>query len=114
MGSRAEFLAEAFPQGRRGPSAEVQAAIEGATFVIRESDDDGPRVFVVSPALHGSFLFSRDEAARRLRKSFPELGDEAVDRAVRHLHSRLKAHTQPAAPTRRNGLSEFVHGWREW
>lgn len=92
-------------------SEELRDAIDAAHVVARDPDDDGPRIVVISPSLRGSFVFSRDEAERRIRLTFPELNESGVLRGVRHLESRarLAALGRPAKPVRRN----WVNGWKE-
>lgn len=90
-------------------SIEVRTAIDAAVISLRESDEDGPRVMVMSPALR-AFIFSRKEAARRIRLAWPELSDRAVVRAVRYLESRAALAARPAVRARK---SNWVHGWAE-
>lgn len=111
--NRAARLAAAFPNSPTNLANEVRAAIDAAGVILREPGDDGPRAFVVSPALRGSFAWSSEEAERRIWRAFPELTADAVDRAVRHLHSKVMARIQPLIEevNRRNS---WVHGWQEW
>ena len=91
-------------------TAEVRDVVDAAILSVREPNDDGPRVAVISRALRGAFIYSEEEAERRLRLAFPELSDRSVARAVRHLESRirLKLH-RVATPERRS----WVHGWKD-
>lgn len=95
----------------------LAAAIDAANINERHAaGEDGeyePRVFVTCPALRGMFLFSPEEAERRIRKAFPHLDDKAVTASVRHLVDRVVIHltekTIPAPEARRS----WVHGWRD-
>lgn len=93
-------------------SNELNAAIESAQIILRESDDDGPRVAVICHALHGAFIYCREEAAGRIRRSFPELSDEGVKRGVRYLESRVRVAWKPLAAEKRK--NNWVHGWNNW
>lgn len=91
-------------------STEARAAIDAASFFVRSDSDDGARVAVMSPALRGSFIYSREEAQRRLSLAFPELSDEGISRAVRHLESRVRVALNPPEQQRRRN---WVQGWKE-
>lgn len=89
---------------------ELRDAIDAAWIVERESDDDGPRVAVISPALRGSFFFTREEAERRLKLSFPGSAPALVTRAARHLENRIRSQmNRRFSGARRN----WVQGWKE-
>jgi len=91
-------------------SSALEAAIGAATFLKRESDDSGHRVAVICPALGGSFIYSRDESERRIRKFFPELSPGGVERAVRHLEDSARIFLRPVRQAERHRNS-WVHGW---
>lgn len=90
---------------------ELFDAIDTAVISLREPDDEGPRIMVMCPALRGAFIFSREDAANRIRKAFPELGGDVVARAVRHLQSRvtLACSSRSLKPSR----STWTHGWAD-
>lgn len=91
----------------------VLAAIDSAAFCRREPNDDGERIMVLSRALGGVFIFDREEAERRIRKKFPELGNEWVKRAAIYLESRLRGYLKSiqAGPTRDGSwVSGWMHG----
>lgn len=112
-GSRVSCSREARASARSPVSIsnEVLAAIESAVVVARTPDeDDGPRVAVITPALFGAFIFSREEATNRITRAFPELSDDFVKRAVRYLENRARLAAKPAPVLRRK--EGWVHGWR--
>lgn len=92
-------------------SPEIADAIDSAHVSMREADDDGPRVMVISHVFRGAFIYSREEASRRLRLAYPSLPDDQVARATRHLESRVRLVVRPAKVLRRQ--TGWVHGWRE-
>src|SRR5690606_8311122 len=92
-------------------SQELSDALESAIVSVRESDDDGPRVVVMTPALRGAFVFDPEEAARRIRLAFPELPDAAVARGVRQLTTRVRLAAAPPPSERRR--RSWVFGWME-
>lgn len=87
---------------------DVAAAIEAAHLMPRASDPEhGERIAVALGGLRGAFIWSEDEAARRLVRGFPELNDHQLRRAVRYLGARVaiitaehgrdpKRHTRPS------------------
>jgi hypothetical protein len=89
---------------------ELLSAIEAASIIVREPNDDGPRVFVMTPALRGSFCFTREEADYRIRLAYPDLPDAEVARGVRHLESLVRQAAMP--PRAERERSSWVHGWR--
>ncbi len=92
-------------------SAELRDAIDAARFSVREPTEEGPRVVVMSGALLGMFIWSREEAERRIRKAFPELSDHAIGRGLRHLESRVVLALRPVVKASRV-RSSWVHGWK--
>jgi len=104
-----------------GYSAEIEAAIDGVAIYVRHFanavDDEGSstddvvdRVIIMSPSLRGSFVFSLDAAAERIALAFPEASEATVQRAVRHLASRVRARLAPEIAARR---TSWVNGWME-
>jgi hypothetical protein len=91
---------------------EVRDALDATMISVRDPDENGPRVAVISRSLRGAFVFSRDEAARRIRLGFPELSDQAVARAVQHLANRVTLALRPRVQAARKKNS-WVHGWKE-
>lgn len=79
---------------------------------MREPDDDGERVAVFCNTLGGAFIFSREEAERRIIKYFPEVAFEDVARAARHLENNMRIFLQPFQQASRRHTS-WVHGWRD-
>lgn len=108
-------------RARKKPSialpADLLAAIESVVLSRREDGEDGPRTVVISHALGGSFYFSREAAAERLRKHFRGLSSEDYSRAVAILESRVRLINAPHVEQGRRDKS-WVHGWRteasEW
>lgn len=92
-------------------SAELADAIDTATVSVRAADDDGPRVMFISARLGGAWIYSEDEANRRIRAGFPELSDEGVTRGIRHLESRAAKATMPTPQEQRR--SSWIWGWAE-
>lgn len=92
-------------------SQELHDAVEAATVSCRESTEHGPRVMIISHALGGAFIFDRAEVVRRIGINFPELGDEAVKRGLRHLESRARLAAAPPLAVKRR--DSWVHGWTE-
>lgn len=90
---------------------ELHSAIDAARFSMREPTEEGPRVIVMSGSLLGMFLYTREEAERRIRKAFPEVDDRAVMRGLRHLENRIALYLRPVLrPSRKQ--SRWVHGWK--
>jgi hypothetical protein len=89
-------------------AVEVRTRIEGLQITPRSPNDDGPRVAVMG--LRGAFVFSRDEAERRIRAEWPDLDDDHVGSAVKYLAARVRASAEPVKPLRRMG---YVQSWRE-
>lgn len=92
-------------------SRELHDTIDSAMVSVREADDYGFRVMVISNPLCGSFIYSREEAERRIRKGFPELSDEAVKRGLRHLETRVRVAVMPPPSVQRR--ESWVNGWME-
>jgi hypothetical protein len=92
-------------------SPELAEAIDTATVSVRSADDDGPRVMFISDRLGGAWIYSEDEANRRIRARFPELSDEGVTRGIRHLESRAAKATMPTPKEQRR--NSWVWGWAE-
>lgn len=92
-------------------SAELAEAIDTATVSVRSADDDGPRVMFISDRLGGPWIYSEDEASRRIRARFPELSDEGVTRGIRQLESRAAKATMPTPQEQRRG--SWVFGWAD-
>lgn len=92
--------------------AEVAAAIEAAWIMPRASDPEhGERVAVALGGLRGAFIWSEDEAARRLVRNFP-LNDSQLRRAVKYLGARVAIVTaeqgrDPKRHTRPNWLNRY-------
>lgn len=91
--------------------SEARSAIEAATFAPRHADDDGPRVVVVSQSLGGSFIYSRADAETRIARAFPELTQDGIARARRHLESRALGALKPA-DMRSRREQNWIRGWR--
>lgn len=90
-----------------GLPAEVQTVIDSLRIFRRKENDDGPRVAVIG--LCGSFIYSREEAERRMRKAWPELSDDRISRALRYLEARVRTTANPPGSPRR---TNWVHSWR--
>lgn len=90
--------------------SELMDAIDAATVTRREPNDDGERIMVACHALRGAFIYSREEAARRIDMAYPFIGDAYRKRALRHLESRVRIAACPPTVIQR---SAWVHGWRE-
>lgn len=88
--------------------AELILAIDTADMINREPDDDGPRVAVMIHALRRAFIYSREEAERRIRLAYPDLTDAEVKRGVRHLESRVRLAWRPRVDHRR---PSWVRDW---
>ncbi len=90
----------------------VQSAIDSARFMPRSSDDeDGPRVAVVlaGGGLRGAFVFSREEAKKRVLTRWPELEPAQVRRCVDGLEAGVMKASRLDAPTRRtNWVTKFT------
>lgn len=96
--------------------ADVSAAIEAAWIMERSSDQDGaPRVAVAlgGGSLVGAFIFSEDEAQRRLERRFPDLTPDQAKRGVRYLAARVTIVTaeQGRDPKRRERKT-WLNRWR--
>ncbi len=90
----------------------LSAAIDAATLIKRESDDDGYRVIVMCDSLGGCFIYSREVAEQRIRKFFPELSAEGTGRAMRHLEDKVRIYLQPIKLADRSQNS-WVMGWAD-
>jgi len=90
----------------------LSAAIDAASLIKRESDDDGYRVIVMCDSLGGCFIYSREVAEQRIRKFFPELSVEGVGRAMRHLEDKVRIYLQPVKQADR-ARSSWVMGWAD-
>lgn len=90
--------------------AELILAIDTADVIPRESDDDGPRVAVMIHALRNAFIYSREEAERRIRLSYPDLTDAEVKRGVRHLESRVRVAWRPPV---NHSRPSWVRDWKD-
>lgn len=97
--------------------ADVTAAIEAAHVMPRSSDPEGaPRLAVAlgGGLLRGAFIWSTEEATRRIVRRWPELNEGQVTRAVRHLGSRVQivAAEQNRDPNRRRERKTWLNRWR--
>lgn len=114
-GGRAETpVAEENASGRP-PATQMRkllAAIDGATLIRRQPDDDGERFIVGCEALGGMFVHSRLEAERRIFAKFPELPLEDVADAARYLNDRIREQIQIITQDRRRPNS-WALGWVE-
>lgn len=91
-------------------SLELDAAIGAAQIIARSPDEDGPRTAVISTSLGGSFIYSREEATKRIRSAFPEVDQAGVLRAALYLENRvIVASAPPAEEVRSKG---WVDSWR--
>lgn len=104
---------QANPLAGAGGMPESEAArvcALSATILVREPDDDGPRVFCMSRALGGTFRFSRGEADARIRRAFPSLSRSELRTASGVLEARVR---EAAAPTRQAMRANWVNSWRD-
>ncbi len=89
---------------KRTLPAEVADAIDAARIMQRGGDPDaGPRIAVALGGgnLRGMFIFSTDEAQRRILARWPELSSAQVDRAVQYLAARVRLFAEPVQTDRR-------------
>lgn len=107
------------PSHARPPSPDLvplslEAAIDSASFVLREFNDEdgGARIVVQCDALGAPFIYSVEAVEKRIRSRYPELGDAAVRRATLHMGSMMRIYMRPI---RRESVREssWVHGWAE-
>jgi hypothetical protein len=91
-------------------SAAARTCALSASLLVREPDDDGPRVFCMSRALGGTFRFCRGEVEARLRRAFPSLRHSELRAAAGILEARVR---EAMAPLRQVQKRSWVHGWRE-
>lgn len=89
----------------------LEAAIDAASFVRREPDDDGERIIVFCNELGGSFIYSRPEAERRILLKFPDLAFDDVSAAARFLENRIRASVKPVHDEIKHKTS-WAFGWR--
>lgn len=94
--------------------ADVSAAIEAAWIMERSSDQDGaPRVAVALGGLRAAFIWSEDEAARRLVRRFPELNDHQLRRAVKYLGARVAiVNAEQGRDPKRHERKTWLNRWR--
>ena len=92
-------------------STELADAIDSATVSVRAEGDDGTRVMFICDRLGGAFIYSEEDANRRIRARFPELSDEGVTRGILHLKTRFIKATMPTPQEQRRG--SWVFGWAE-
>lgn len=90
----------------------LEAAIDAATFIRREPDEDGERIAVFCNALGGAFIYSRKEAERRILLKFPGLVLEDVAAAARFLDDRMRIYLKPIQAESRI-RSSWVSSWRD-
>ncbi len=94
------------------PDAVVEAAtsaVMAAQVLVREADDEGPRVAVISQALGGAFYYCREEASRRVGNNFPSLDKAQARRIVALIESRVRTALKPQRQTQREN---WINGWR--
>ncbi|WP_458370808.1 hypothetical protein [Pseudomonas fluorescens] len=91
-------------------SAEVLAALDGASFHVRHPGEDGvPRV-VVQPAGMNGWVYGDDDG-ERLAKAFPELTEAQLERATRYLANLVRNHWRMAANNGSTRRKKWVHSW---
>lgn len=94
--------------GNAAVEAEARTVMAGARLLPRHHDpEDGARV-VVHFSPRNNFIFSGEEAERRIRRMWPELNDAQVHRLVRYLGARVRA---VAEPERLADRPSWVHDW---
>lgn len=83
------WIQTAIKRGRAGLPPDLTAAVEAADIFERPGDiETGRRICVCG--FCGSFIFSRAEAEKRIRKHWPELSNDQMRRAVDFLQSRVR------------------------
>lgn len=102
---QAEPVAVALP-------ADVQAAIEGASVVIRPGDDEnGPRIYVQWPGTRvQAWRYSDTTTAEALTKAYPDLNEQQIARAARAvagLVARKLREPSPYVEPRRNWIMDW-------
>lgn len=89
----------------------VQAALSAARYLPRPGDEEeGARVAVVlaGGGLRGAFVFSIEEAERRILARWPELSPPQVKRCISQLEAGVMNAARLDAPTRRkNWVNKF-------
>lgn len=89
----------------------LEAAIDAADLALREPIDDYERVAVFCNALGGGFIYSDEEALRRIKLKYPHLAHEDVVTAARFLENRIRMFLKPIRTASRNKTS-WVNSWR--
>ncbi len=91
-------LTEGFARRKAGLPGYVAEVIEAAHVMVRSTTEDGPVVFVaLGGPMRGSFHYTTQEAAERIRKRWPELNKGQLERAVSFLEARVRLSTTPQA-----------------
>lgn len=105
-----DALADTPSPGSISPLA-LETAIEAATLVRREPNDDGERIVIICNELGGSFIYSRAEAERRIGLRGPNLAFEDIASLARFLENRVRLHMEPKQQQDQRRTS-WMHSWR--
>ncbi|MEI7038068.1 hypothetical protein [Fulvimonas yonginensis] len=94
--------------GNAAVEAEARTVLGSARLFPRACDpDDGPRV-VVWLGPRQNFIYSPEEAERRIGRLWPELDLKQVQRMLRYLGARVQAAIEPERVTERRS---WVRDW---
>lgn len=89
---------------------EVSSVIAGASITWRGYDEDtGPRVAVaLGGPIRGMFIYSREEAKRRIEARWPWMNADQVGRAAAYLDSRVRVECAEKKPrSKKNWVLDY-------
>lgn len=89
---------------------EVTSIITAASITWRGYDDDnGPRVIVaLGGPLRGAFVYSDEEAVRRIKARWPWLNPDQLRRATNYLDSRVRVECAAKKPrSKKNWVLDY-------
>ncbi len=104
MNSIFERMVDFFASKRAGLPEDVQTILSAAIVTLRDSEDGDSRALIGL----GRSMFYADDAAERIRKRWPELTGQQVQRACDYLDARIRIAATPIKKERRRG---WIHNF---
>ena len=103
------WIQTALKRGELGLPEDLSERIKAADIFPRPSDpESGQRIYV--GGFRGSFIFTRDEAEKRILSGWPELNKDQVRRAVAFLEARVRnvmASQHRGVARRKNWVNDY-------
>lgn len=93
-------------QAAAGLPAELSAAIEGAAFYERGEGENGPRIVVQLAGRNAGWIWGEDDA-KHLRRTFPELDNDQLSRALKFIAARIAARPSGETSRRRSWAKDW-------